>query len=252
MLPPDGPGLWVVMPVYNEAATVRAVVDEWLPVLRGCAADVTVCVLDDGSTDATPRVLAALAREHGRRLRVVTKANTGHGRTCVHGYRLALAEGARWILQIDSDGQCDPAYFPELWRLRSEHALVFGHRRTRRDGRWRGVVSRLLALGAAAASGVWVRDPNVPYRLMCGAALRQVIDDVPGEVDLANAYLAVALAARGRIRWVDIVFRERLGGRSHRRWRGMVRPGLGVVAALARNRRRVRGAGRPATARRDT
>ena len=44
---------------------MRAVVEEWLPVLRRCAADVTLCVIDDGSTDATPSVLEQLARSTG-------------------------------------------------------------------------------------------------------------------------------------------------------------------------------------------
>ena len=228
------------MPVYNEAAALQAVIEEWLPVLRSCGVGVTVCVIDDGSRDATPAVLRQLAGEH-REIEVVSKANTGHGRTCVHGYRLAIARGARWILQIDSDGQCDAGHFPKLWRLRAECPLVFGIRRARRDGWWRRSVSWLLALGAAAATGVWVRDPNVPYRLMRATVLRQVVDDVPDDVDLANVYVAVALAARVPIRWVDIVFRERIAGRSHRRWRAMLRPGLGVMARLARDRSRVRG-----------
>jgi glycosyltransferase involved in cell wall biosynthesis len=231
------------MPVYNEAAVVRTVVNEWLPVLRRCTDSVTFCVIDDGSTDTTPAVLGELAREQSD-IEVVRKLNTGHGQTCLYGYRRAIARGARWILQIDSDGQCDAGHFPELWRLRREHPLVFGTRRIRRDGWWRAPVSTLLALGAAAATGVWVRDPNVPYRLMDASILCEVVDDVPDDVDLANVYVAVALAARRPIRWVDIVFRERLAGRSHRGWRAMLRPGLGVTARLVRDRRRLRGESR--------
>ena len=81
------------MPVYNEAAALQAVVAEWLPVLEHCAVDVTLCLIDDGSTDATATVLQQLAREHPQ-VEVVTKANTGHGRTCLHGYRLAIERGA--------------------------------------------------------------------------------------------------------------------------------------------------------------
>ena len=109
---PGGPELWVVMPVYNEAAALRAVVEEWVPVLARCTRDVTFCVVDDGSTDATPAVLRQLASEHPQ-IGVVRKRNTGHGRTCLHGYRLAVTRGARFILQIDSDGQCPAAGFPE-------------------------------------------------------------------------------------------------------------------------------------------
>jgi glycosyltransferase involved in cell wall biosynthesis len=234
------PGLWVVVPVYNEATALGPVVEEWLPVLLRGAADVRVCIIDDGSTDATPIVLRQLVRDHPQ-IEAVTRANTGHGRTCLHGYRLGIARGAAFILQIDSDGQCDAAHFPELWRLRTEHPLVFGVRRGRQDGRWRRPVSRLLTLGIAAATGVWVRDPNVPYRLMSTAAIRHVVDDIPDDVDLVNVYMAVALEARRGIRWVDIGFRERLAGRSHRRWPSMLRPGLEVIRRLARDRSRVRG-----------
>jgi glycosyltransferase involved in cell wall biosynthesis len=235
------------MPVHNEAAALRPVVEEWLPVLRRAAPDVRVCVIDDGSTDATPRVLRELVRDHPE-VEAVTRRNGGHGRTCLHGYRLGIARGSAFILQIDSDGQCDPVHFPELWRLRAECPLVFGARRARRDGRWRRWVSRVLALGVAAATGVRVRDPNVPYRLMGAAALRSAVDDVPEDVDLVNVYLAVALEARCGIRWVDIGFRERLAGRSRRGWRSMLRPGLEVIRRLARDRRRLRGrpGGRPA------
>src|SRR5262245_15354722 len=187
MVAPAGSDLWVVMPVHNEARTIRAVVEEWLPVLRRDAVQFTFCVIDDGSTDATPAVLAQLVREHPQ-VEVVTKTNSGHGRSCLQGYRLAIARGAQWILQVDGDGQCDPAYFAELWRLRDEHPLVFGVRRVRRDGRWRQLVSWLRALGAAAAVGVWVRDPNVPYRLMRASVLDRVDDAVPDRVDLANVY----------------------------------------------------------------
>lgn len=238
---PLGPSeLWVVMPVYNEASALRPVVEEWLAVLARCAGNVTLCVIDDGSIDATPAVLRQLACEH-QEIEAVRKANTGHGRTCLHGYRLAIARGARYILQVDSDGQCAAVDFPEFWRLRRAHPLVFGVRRVRLDGWWRRLASRLLALGVAAATGVWLRDPNVPYRLMSAAAVREVVHDVPDDVDLVNVYMAVALESREGIRWVDIVFRERVAGRSHHRWRSMLRRGLGVTRQLARDRTRVCG-----------
>jgi glycosyltransferase involved in cell wall biosynthesis len=243
-----GSDLWVVMPVYNEAGAIRAVVEEWLAVLRSGAVPFRLCVIDDGSTDATPAMLAELARAHPE-VEVVTKTNTGHGRTCLHGYRLAIARGARWVLQIDSDGQCDAAHFSELWRLRTAHPLVFGARRVRRDGWWRQSVSWMLALGAAAAAGVWVRDPNTPYRLMRTNVLGQVLDAIPQDVDLANVYLAMVLEMRAPIRWVPIVFRERLAGRSRRRPWAMVRPGLGVIMRLAWDRRRLRGDRREAVRR---
>lgn len=237
-----GPELWVVMPVFNEAPSLRPVVEEWLPVLASCTDDLRLCAIDDGSTDATPVVLQQLTAMYPQ-VESVTRVNAGHGRTCLDGYQLGLARGARFILQIDSDGQCDAASFPALWSLRSRHPVIFGHRRVRRDGWRRLLVSRALALGAAAATGVRVRDPNVPYRLMSADALRGVIDAVPADVDLVNVYLAALLEARTGIHWVDIVFRERFAGRSHHRGRTMLGRGLTVLQQLRRDRRRLRGPG---------
>ena len=227
------------MPVFNEAAALGPVVGEWLPALTRCTGAVRLCVVDDGSTDATPAVLRELAAAHAE-IEPVRRTNGGHGRACLHGYRLGLARGARWIAQIDSDGQCDASSFPELWRLRERHPVVFGHRRVRLDGWRRRLVSRTLALGAASATGVSVRDPNVPYRLVDAAVLRDAVDAVPDDVDLVNVYLAVLLEARAGIHWVDIVFRERLAGRSHLGWRSMLSRGLGVLRQLRRDRSRLR------------
>jgi glycosyltransferase involved in cell wall biosynthesis len=228
------------MPVFNEAANLERVVDEWIPVLTATTRDLVVCLLDDGSTDGTPAVVRSLTTRYSPLL-PVRLPNRGHGRTCLHGYRLASARGARFILQIDSDGQCDPSCFPALWTARTDHALVFGYRRVRHDGRGRLLMSRLLAIGVFAASHIWTRDPNVPYRLMDVGALRPVLDVLPEDVDLVNVYLTAALAARLPIHWVDIEFRRRHGGTSHYALRRMLRLGAGVLGQLQRDRTRLRG-----------
>jgi dolichol-phosphate mannosyltransferase len=234
--------LWVVVPVYNEADAIGGVIEEWIPVLEQCGVGYTVCLIDDGSTDGTPGVIRELARRHGR-IEVITKANTGHGRTCLHGYRIAAERGARWVLQIDSDGQCDPSYFPAFWRLREEYPVVFGFRRTRQDEWWRRQDSRLTALGVFTATGIWVRDPNVPYRLMRTAAISNVIANIAEDIDMVNIYAAAALQAQFGIRWIEIGFRRRAAGISHHYWRLMVRRGLSILRQLARDRDRVSGRG---------
>jgi hypothetical protein len=85
--------------------------------------------------------------------------------TCLEGYRQAAAMGAAYVLQIDSDGQCDPRYFSSLWRLREQFTVVNGVRATRDDGLARVFVSRVLLL-LLVAFRVNCRDANSPYRLM--------------------------------------------------------------------------------------
>src|SRR6266404_5178807 len=129
------------MPVYNEASNIASVVHEWFAVLEKVAPDFVFFAVNDGSTDDTAAILARLSLEFGGRLRILDKKNSGHGNSCREGYELALAEGAAWVFQIDSDGQCDPKFFSDLYSNRNGQDCVFGYRRTRGDGLGRVVVS---------------------------------------------------------------------------------------------------------------
>lgn len=61
-----------------------------------------------------------------RELVVIDKPNSGHGQTSVEGYRTALAHGAEWILQVDSDGQCDASLLPPFVKASSQHPVTYG------------------------------------------------------------------------------------------------------------------------------
>src|SRR6266571_5759769 len=94
------PEVALVMPVYNEATNIAAVVREWFAVLAELAPRFALFAINDGSKDDTAAELVALSGELDSRLRVIDKTNSGHGRTCRHGYELALNDGAAWIFQI--------------------------------------------------------------------------------------------------------------------------------------------------------
>ena len=204
-----GDELWVVMPVYNEGPAVEVALREWMPAVRVAVPHATFCVVDDGSTDETPAVLTRVAGELPA-LRVVRQPNAGHGQACVAGYRAALGGGARWVLQVDSDGQCDARHFADLWAARHDAPAVLGRRRRRGDGLARTLVSRALALVVCAATGRRVHDANSPYRLMRADVLAAALPRIPPDVYLTNVLLAVDLAAHAGIRWVDVGFRARM------------------------------------------
>jgi glycosyltransferase involved in cell wall biosynthesis len=119
------PELVVVMPVYNEAANISVVLREWFQCLHKIVPRFALFALNDGSTDETASILASLTDDLGSRLRIVNKSNSGHGSSCREGYELALDERTPWILQIDSDGQCDPAFFEALYRNRAGYDCLF-------------------------------------------------------------------------------------------------------------------------------
>ena len=230
---PAGEELWVVMPVYNEEEALPGVLAEWLPVLRRTVgAPFKLCVLNDGSKDGTLGVLEGLARANPE-IVVIDKTNSGHGQTCVYGYRQALTAGAPWILQIDSDGQCDASFFPALWAAQHRSPVVYGYRRRREDGFARFLISRVLSAVIFATARVWVRDANVPYRLMAAATLRDVVDAVPSDFKLANVLMSVFHQAHYGIHWCDITFRQRAGGQASVKTAAFAREGLRLRAQLA-------------------
>ena len=95
----------VLMPVYNEAATVGGVLDAVRRFYSG-----EIVVVDDGSTDDTPRVLAA--RDDVSVLH--TDRNCGYGCALRCGFRVASDLGVTRLITMDCDGQHEPAHIPQF------------------------------------------------------------------------------------------------------------------------------------------
>jgi len=206
--------LLVVMPAYNEEASVRKVVLEFFREIENWTENFVFLCLNDGSRDRTGAILDRLREQLGPRLEVKHETNRGHGQTCLEGYREAVRRKIPWILQIDSDGQCDPQYFFRFWRLREQADVIYGVRFKRDDGWRRIVASRGLRLFLWLAAGVDCRDANVPFRLMKTERIAAALATLPAGMFLANVGLAVALRREAGIRTahVPIHFRERYGG----------------------------------------
>jgi dolichol-phosphate mannosyltransferase len=208
------PELMIIMPVYNEQASVRKVIMEWFQEVENWTEDFVFLTIDDGSIDETPRVLSRLREQLGPRIEVLRQENQGHGQSCLNGYRLALERGIPLVFQIDSDGQCDPQYFFRFWRRRQDFDVIYGNR-TRRDDGWRRVLASIvLKWTLFLTCGVWCTDANVPYRLMHTGKIAPVLNRLPKSFFLANVGLAALLRRMPGFRHgaIPIRFRERYGG----------------------------------------
>ena len=217
----------VVVPVYNEQASVRKVILEWFQEIESSTENFVFHIINDGSTDGTAQVLSRLHEMLGPRLEIVSRENTGHGQACLEGYRLGVQRGIPWILQIDSDGQCDPQYFFRLWKIRDNYDIIYGIR-TRRDDGWRRVLaSWVLRFTLVCAARVWCEDSNVPYRMMRSQCLSRKLNSISHRFFLTNVALAVLLKRDRTVRHgsIPIRFRERYGGEPS--------VGLGKFAAKA-------------------
>ena len=170
--PARGLKLVVMVPCLDEERTVGDVVRAVPRELPGVGS-VEVLVLDDGSADET----AERAREAGA-LVVRHRTNRGLGRTFQDGVRQALARGADLVVNIDGDGQFNPADIAQLVEpiIAGEAHMATASRFLRRDlvprmptiKRWgNGWVARIVWL----LSGRRFRDVSCGFRAFSREAL---------------------------------------------------------------------------------
>jgi glycosyltransferase involved in cell wall biosynthesis len=167
----------VIVPVYNERATAAEVLRRIRAVSVPVIVDVVV--VDDGSSDGTDKVLAAL---QDSTVRVITHAvNQGKGAAVRSG--LAAAKGDLLIVQ-DADLEYDPEDWPDLLRpiLRGKARVVYGSRFT--GGRknmlpshWLG--NRLLTLTTNLLYHSTLSDMETCYKLFD----RRVLEGITIESD---------------------------------------------------------------------
>ena len=207
------PELMIIMPVYNEQESIDQVVTEWFQEIKRWTQNFTLLVINDGSTDNTLTILRELQVYFDDRLEILNQTNRGHGQSCLEGYRIASMHKIPYVLQIDSDGQCDPQYFSQFWQARDQFDVIYGHRTHREDGMSRSIISGILQAFLLLVTRTYCIDANVPYRLMKTAKISPSLLRIGAHFNLANIALAVLLKKAKLLHGkVEIRFRERLGG----------------------------------------
>jgi len=208
----DEESLYIVIPAYNEEENIKAVIDNWYPVIEEIGETSRIVVINDGSRDSTYNILENLQLKY-QQLIVLSKKNSGHGSTCTFGYKYALAKGADFIFQTDSDGQTVPDEIWGFWKQRKNFDLIIGWRKNRKDGFLRIIVSKVLKIFIRICFKVDVIDANTPFRLMKSATLKKYVSLIPEEYDLSNVLISVIYAKKGlSVKYIPITFRRRQGG----------------------------------------
>ena len=160
--------VWVVIPLYNEATVISAVVEDLLPVFPN-----VVCI-DDGSSDGGGQV----ALNAGAKL-VSHPINLGQGAALQTGFEYALERNARYVVTFDADGQHRTVDSQAMiQRARDEDlAIVFGSRFL--DDRTKPGFMKKIVLKTAVAVTNWttrtrLTDAHNGLRVIREDALRKV------------------------------------------------------------------------------
>ena len=230
--------LTLVMPAYNEEATIGDVVVGWDDAFGTLGVPCELRVYDDGSRDATGALLEQVARERPRVV-AVRQANAGHGPTILRGYREARGE---WVFQVDSDDEMRPEAFPALWARREGADLVLGYRTGRNAAVGRRVITGVAGFTVRLLFGRRVEDVNTPFRLYRRSALTRLLALVPVDAFAPNVILT-GLALRTGLRVVEVPvphYNRRAGTSSIvrlRLWRAAARSFAQTVGVAWRARR---------------
>ncbi|MDR1214403.1 MAG: glycosyltransferase family 2 protein [Propionibacteriaceae bacterium] len=233
--------LLVIIPAWNEEETLPDVLAE----VRRTDPSWDVLVVNDCSRDRT----SALAHRAGVMV-LDLPINLGVGGAMRAGYKFALCRGYDRTVQLDADGQHDPAAIPDLLAVADQGPdIVIGARFAGKgDYAARGPRQWSMAFLSAVLSritGVKLTDTTSGFKLCGRRAVALFAYDYPAEY-LGDTIEALVIAHRAglKISQAPVAMRPRAGGApSHSPFKSAIflgRAFFALLIALSRPARRVR------------
>jgi dolichol-phosphate mannosyltransferase len=218
---------WLILPTYDEAENLEAIVRAALVVLeRAAPGRHRILVVDDDSPDGTGRIADALAAEIAAVEVLHRKVREGLGPAYLAGFARALDGGAAFVLEMDSDFSHDPEDIARLLAGVEDADLVLGSRYVPGGGiRDWGVVRRCVSRGgswyAQRVLGLRVHDLTGGFKCFRREVLEAI--DLPTIRSRGYAFQVEltyrAVRAGFRVVELPIVFRDRRYGSSKMTWR---------------------------------
>jgi len=204
------PRTLVIIPAYNEESNLAGIIKE----VRKKAPWVDIMVVDDGSKDDT----AKIARELG--VAVVTHSfNLGIGGAVQTGFKIARMWNYDVTVQIDGDGQHDPAFIGRLVKpIVEENVDISVGSRFLKNKKATGSFIRHVGIHffsrlTTLITGARITDCSSGFRALNRSAIELFSDEYPVDFPDAEA-LIIARRAGLRIGEVPVPFRPRRGGKS--------------------------------------
>jgi undecaprenyl-phosphate 4-deoxy-4-formamido-L-arabinose transferase len=199
----------VVIPVFNEAANLRALWSRLEPVMRECGRPWEVLFVDDGSADGSLDILREIAAGARGAVRVVELArNFGQHSAILAGFRQCRGEV---VVTLDADLQNPPEEIPRLLEaIEAGNDVVGGWREERHDHAYRRFASRLHNRLTSMIVGVPMHD----YGCMLRAYRRHIVDTVVACDEKAAFVPALANSFAKRVVEIPVGHDERQSGHS--------------------------------------
>ncbi len=188
-----GPEVSVVVPLYNEAENLLALYESLTWAMRNLGRGYELVFVDDGSKDATPRLLRELAERDGHVHAVLFARNHGQTAAMAAGFHRARGE---LMVTMDGDLQNDPTDIPRLIeKLGEGYDIVCGWRRHRKDRfATRLLPSRIANKIIQWVTGVAIHDTGCSLKAYRSWVVRSL--DLYSDMHRFIAALAAGVGAR--------------------------------------------------------
>lgn len=207
--PPPRPSLSLVFPAFNEAENLPTLLESATKIGDQLGVDFEIVIVDDGSRDASAKVLERW-RTRDRRVRSVHHAtNRGYGAALRAGLREARGE---LVFFSDADLQFDLRELALLLAHADEVEIVAGFRAPRRDPWLRRAIARAWGGLVGALFDLPIRDIDCAFKVF----RREVLDTIPIESlgAFVNTEILVRARAAGfRLRQIPVSHHPRRSGR---------------------------------------
>ncbi len=201
----------IVVPFHNEQESVTELYDRLKAVMEQVGETFELVFVDDGSRDATFKLLGQIAAVDSRVVVVKLRRNFGQTSALAAGFDHAQGQ---FVIAMDGDLQHDPAEIPKfIAKLNEGYDIVSGWREKRIDNLWmRRIPSRCANWAMSKLSGVELHDFGTTYK----AYTRELIEDIPLYGEGLHRFIpALASWYGAKICEVPIVNIDRQGGTSH-------------------------------------
>jgi glycosyltransferase involved in cell wall biosynthesis len=202
--------LSLVLPAYNEAENIEAVVDRVLTVLPQVVTDFEVIVVNDGSADETGALINRLAAEHPRVIAVHNPVNFGYGGALRSGF---AASDGNLVMFMDADRQFDIADITALLPYVGHYDIIAGYRIKRSDPAYRKLFKAVFELNVWVLFGIHIRDVDCAFKIYDGELLRSLNLTMRGAL-INTEMLALSKRRGARLVQVGVHHYPRQAGKS--------------------------------------
>ena len=219
--------LSVVIPVYNGATTLPALIERLVPVAGAAASPYEIILVNDGSRDNSWATIEALTHRHPQIRGIDLMRNYGQHNALLCGIRASRHD---IIVTIDDDLQQPPEEIPRLLaKLAEGYDVVYGKPERERHGLWRNLGSRIGKAALATATGGDVA-PMVSAFRACRSTVKPAFEEYRSplfSIDVLLTWATTSFAA------VPIRTEPRRAGGSNYRFRSLVRHAMNLMTGFS-------------------